>query len=473
MLVHFDKPIRRRIYEAFLKFDKDFLPPLLEILHAVDVNDAKDQDLRPVILDIFRKRGDTRCIPYLWHMSFSTKYPKEVRDQARETLSYFLQIEKVPLLDAKMSLKQMAEKCYQHKLKVVPGGNPIWKWDGHGIPLQPEYMMCREAEEFFGLRYAREALDLDPAYKPAQEVLLNLVLERTFDRSVDSFFLKPMPDEFRQLLSSIDSDILITVLERALDEHNIPVVLPAMEILGQRGELRAALPSESQPSRGITRALFYPNRRVQFAAVSAMMRLPYRPVPVGSQRIVELLRRFLTAEPISRSMVAMCPENDRSRIRKIFKKAGFDDLELRTQTLDETFSRLSKSNDYDIIFVHPSVPVSMMPYVLTQLRRDQDLGRLPLIVFSKLENQAKLFKLCDRYPNTYVELDTFLEFPENAIVKYQLAEEVAVEIQGKPATLFDLKAGMDLLLRFGDPENDKINAKIVGIRGRSELEEER
>ena len=622
----FDKPIRKRIYEAFLKFDPDFLPPLLEILKSADAADAKDRDLRPVILDIFRKRGDTRCIPYLWHLSFAAQYPPEVRDLARDNLAYLLQINKVSIFDAKSSLKLMAEKCYQHKLKVAPGGNAIWKWDGHSIPLKPDYMMRREAEEFFGLRYAREALDLDPAYQPAQEVLLNLVLERTFDRHVDRFFLpetapekfilandvtvevkgekakpdklkpgmnlfltfgdrgddreligkvikirggleqrkdnkeiaavlkrfddatitvgseqykltdevivelhgekaglgnlkpgmelfltlgekgddpelvgkvkkirgdleekkddkeiagvfrkfddaaitvsrKPIPDEFRQLLSSIDSDILITVLERALDEHNIPVVLPVMDILGQRGELRAALPSEARPSRGITRALFYPDRRVQFAALTAMMRLPYRPVPVGSQRIVELLRRFLAAEPISRAMVAMCPLDDRTRIRNIFKKAGFDDLELRTQTLDETFERLSKANDYDIIFVHPAVPVRIMPYILTQLRRDQDLGRLPLIVFSKLENREKLNKLCERYPNTYVELETFLELPETASETFKLADDVKVEIHGEPAEFFNLKPGMDLLITLGETgDRPEQVGKVVKIR---------
>ena len=235
-------------------------------------------------------------------------------------------------------------------------------------------MMRREAEEFFGLRYAREALDLDPAYKPAQEVLLNLVLERNFDSGVDKYFLKPMPEDFRKLLTGIDSEILITILERALDEHNIPVVLPAMDILGQRGELRAARPSGSHPSRGITRGLYYPDRRVQFAAVHRHAAAALSARPVGSQRIVELLRRFLAAEPISRAMVAMCPRNDRTAPPHHFPQRRIRRSRAAHRDARGDLRRLSKADDYNIIFVHPSVPVRTMPYILTQLRRDAGPG---------------------------------------------------------------------------------------------------
>ena len=76
----------------------------------------------------------------------------------------------------------MAEKCYQHKLKVDIAGKRIWLWDGRNLADEPEYCPKRKAEYFFGLRYAREALELDPNYKPAQIVLLNFFLERTFDQ---------------------------------------------------------------------------------------------------------------------------------------------------------------------------------------------------------------------------------------------------------------------------------------------------
>ena len=47
----------------------------LEILKAVDAKDAQDIDLRITLLDIFRQRGDSRCLPYLWHLSSSSMYP--------------------------------------------------------------------------------------------------------------------------------------------------------------------------------------------------------------------------------------------------------------------------------------------------------------------------------------------------------------------------------------------------------------
>ena len=43
------------------------------------------------------------------------------------------------------------------------------------------------------------------------------------------------------------------------------IILPLVQILGQRGEVRAALPSQGGQQRGLVRALFYADRRVQFA----------------------------------------------------------------------------------------------------------------------------------------------------------------------------------------------------------------
>ena len=39
-----------------------------------------------------------------------------------------------------------------------------------------------KAEEYYGVRFARQALDIDPAYRPAQIVLTSLLLEKAADR---------------------------------------------------------------------------------------------------------------------------------------------------------------------------------------------------------------------------------------------------------------------------------------------------
>src|SRR5439155_10081494 len=127
---------------------------------------------------------------------------------------------------------------------------------------------------YFAKRYARDALDLDAAYQPAQRLLLSVTLERGFNRSVDEFILQPLPPAHQQLLATIDAELLAQVLERALEDGNVPVMLPAIAALGERGDARAARLGAGGAPRGLMRALYYPDRRVQFVALRAALKMP-------------------------------------------------------------------------------------------------------------------------------------------------------------------------------------------------------
>ena len=109
-----------------------------------------------------------------------------------------------------------------------------------------------QAEEFFGQRYAREALDLDPKYQPAQIVLLSLMLERAFRPDLDQVLLKPMPSKLQQLLATIDTDLLLLVLERGLNEGNVSIILASVQALGEpRRDTCRAIGGERHLPQGV------------------------------------------------------------------------------------------------------------------------------------------------------------------------------------------------------------------------------
>ncbi len=284
-----------RIVDAMVKLDPEIVPPLLEILRAADLKDAQDLDLRLTILEIVKRRGDKRAVPYLWHLSSARKYPTQIQDKAREVLAYFLGTGPDRLPAAKTELTAMAERYYQHKVRFF-AGRPVrlWPWNGQQLAVKPVDLTPSQAEEFFGLRYAAKALDLDPKYQPAQIVLLSMMLDRTLAPELDQLLLRPMPPKLQQLLATVDADLLTLVLERALNEGNYAIILATVQALGERGETRAAKLAASGSPRGVIRALHYPDRRVQFAAVKAMLHMPSMPVPVASARMVDVLRRFLS-----------------------------------------------------------------------------------------------------------------------------------------------------------------------------------
>ena len=63
--------------------------------------------------------------------------------------------------------------------------------------------------------------------------MLNFILERTYDLELNTFFKKPMTPAIEKLLIGIDFDLLMAVHERALNENNVAVALPLIEIMGK------------------------------------------------------------------------------------------------------------------------------------------------------------------------------------------------------------------------------------------------
>ena len=446
-------PLHDRVVGAILKLDPEVVPPLLETLKAANPKDAQDLDLRMMtVLDILKKRGDKRVVPYLWHLSSASMYPTQIQNKSKAVLAYFLETEPNHLPLAKVALTEMAERYYRHKVPFQDGSSlRVWPWNGQQLAIQPVQLTPSQAEEFFGLRYAREALDLDPKYEPAQVVLLCLMLERTLGPNLDQLLLKPTPPKLQQLLATIDTDLLTLVLERGLDEGNVPVILATVQALGERGETRAAKLGASGTPRGVVRALHYPDRRVQFAAVQAMLRMPAAPVPVASARIVEVLRRFLIADANPKALVAFVAPEKAAEVRQLVKDIGFDPVLVNSGK--DIFERLSKTADYDALVMGGNLPTKEFAYLLSNLHADVDQGKLPILIFAPKDKKDAFAQAAQRYRNVKVYPDILLKSAE------ELKKTVEAQIKdmaGTKITQAERKAlarvALDILWRMSRGE---------------------
>jgi hypothetical protein len=175
--------------------------------------------------------------------------------------------------------------------------------------------------------------------------------------------------------------------------------LPVIRALGDRGEVRAARSPGDGPPRGIVKALYYPDRRVQFAAMQAMLRMPAGPVPVASTRIVELLRRFVAADPTPRALLLFAPIDKTMEIRAALKTAGFETKAVATTR--EAFQNLGRAAEYDVILLHHAGNAEL-PHALAQLRADADQGGLPLFLIADKDREAAFIRLAERYARTWV-----------------------------------------------------------------------
>lgn len=415
--VNHGKPLGNRVREALLRFPEEMMVPLLEVLKARDAEDARTGGVRLEVLDLFRRRGDDRCVPYLWHLAGPGRrgtpwpYPAEVRAKAAGMLSMFLETAPEHLPPGHMALTKRAEDFLHHRVRFPADAVVrLWPWNGKKLAAEAVELTPRQAEEFFGLRHAREALDLDPAYRPAQHVFLRLTLQRTLEPDLQKALLRPLSPSLNDLLAKIDADLLMEILEEALDEGDIASAVGCIQALGQRGETRAARLAAGGSPRGLVRALHYPDRRVQWSALEAMLWLPQTAPPVASVRIVELLRRHLRSDGTARALVLFAPEDKAADLRKSVQAAGL--LPTLAASVKEGFAALRESPDFDLAIVHPPARTGDLPFVLAQLRGDQDAGRLPILLAVPKDQVKAHAKIARRYGDIVVIPDLHLGIPE-------------------------------------------------------------
>jgi CheY-like chemotaxis protein len=400
--------------------DRNTVPPLLA---ALDVNDAH---LRVELLDVIRRRADTNTIPFLWYYAASRKQPDTVRRKASAILATFLHVPANSLPSAKVALTDEAERYHQHRVKFTPSDSPtVWSWDGSQLVSQQ--MTASQAEEHFGLRFARQALDLDPGFAPAQVVFLSLALDKGVERAGPDQPLSKASLALKELLTAVNPDLLTSVLDKGLKDHRTTVVLGAVRGLGELAEVRAAR-SSGRAAPALVRALNYPDRRVQMAAIDALLRIPGPPAPLASARVVDLLRRFAGADGVAKVLVADSSEDRGSTIAAALKQAGYESVTAHTGR--EALKQLAQSSDFDALIVEAGIADPQLPYLVAQLRSDVNVGLLPLIVMTSApERIGNLERLLERYPNTWV-------IPATSDVK-EMKSYLAVRIteaMGKPLT---------------------------------------
>lgn len=397
------------VIQAMLDLDRSIVPPLLAAL------DADEPNLRVELIDIvFRlamkqNRRDAAASSYLWYLASSPKQPETVRQKAKEALAYFqgvLTPDQLP--PAPQALTAEAEKYYRHQGPLVEGREAtVWQWQNG--KLVSFAVPATQAEEYFGLRFARQALELDPTFDPAQIIFTSLALEKGYERAgVDQPLETGAPD-VKQLVRTISPDLLMNVLDRALSDRRLPVILAAIQTLGDLSEVRAVQPV-GQRVPALLRALNYPDRRVQFAAADAILKIP-NPTPQRyAWRVVDILRRALVTDPAAKVVIADRNVDRANEVAKTAKEAGYEPV-VRQDGRD-VLRRLGEAADIDAILIvvdsgekilpqpmkqvdpgreRPQIdkPVDRMlsalpnpglNFTLSQLRADSDAGLLPILI---------------------------------------------------------------------------------------------
>jgi CheY-like chemotaxis protein len=418
---------RANLLDALRRLSPETLPPLYA---ALDIDDPL---LQADLIEVFRKRGATGAVPYLWRLTASGN--DAVRQKATEAIAYFLDTPEARLRPAKDALTREAERYYLHQVPFAdPKAVTVWRYDQTAKKLVrgwpgAEAVTADQAEEYYGIRSAKDALAIDPAYAPAQVVLLSLAMDKAAARP------PAKGGSVQELLETINPDAAVAVLERAIGEHRTPVVLAAVKALGDLADLRAAR-TGARPQPPLVEALFYPDRRVQFAAAEALLKLPGSPTKATS-RIVEVLRRSLAADPGGRTapkvLTAYFDDVINRKVAESVTKAGFEAVPVKTG--NAVLQRLAEAADVDLLLIDETLPDPELANLLAQLRADLNAGPLPIVLTAKLDREDAVRRTAERYRNvTVIPLGLVLDDKELAkVLNGRLIDEAPplTEAEGK------------------------------------------
>jgi hypothetical protein len=400
--------------------------------------DCENTQAKLDILDILRNRHSRHArqiVPFLWYLTASKTETPEVRKRATAILSDFFDLPVSRLVPAKVALTREAERYYQHE--VVFGDKAavtIWRWDEKtkslvtGWPGAPT-VTASQAEEYYGLRFAREALELDPAYRPAQIVLLSLAIEKAVERGGVGAPLARSAPTVAELVAKSSPELVTEVLERAMQERRTGVVIETLRSLGDRAE-RSAKRATGRGEPPLVRALYYPDARVQFAAVESLLRIPGPPVPKTTARIVEILGRALTpmvSLAIGRKiLVAVGDAGWRTKVRAAVTDARMEPI--MASTGREAMRELRARGDIQAVLLDSTLPYPGLDQLLGQLRADVDVGRIPIILAAVPETRAS-HDAAARYSFLEVRRDALNEATRRyRALRGAIAEEEAREL---------------------------------------------
>lgn len=373
-----DPSVRTPLAESLGKLDRRAVPALIATL---DSDDAK------LVGDVARalgRIGDPRAVPALTYLAAR-------RDP--ESAAKPLILQAIRELTGRPSgsqaktpvrvLSDEARKYHLHAHKFPGDPVVLWLWDDAANVPAPRPLSVRDAEALLGLRAAREALEVDPTDPEAQVNLLGLALDHD-------------PGGWQASALAAGPDILGRVLRAAILDGRPEIAARAVGLLGRVVD-RDDLLTEGRPNP-LVEALSAPDRRVQFAAAEALVKLdPRRGFP-GSSRLVPVLARFAGNGPSPRALVVDGNPERAGRVSGFLREIGYDAPIARTGA--EAFETAAGSADVELIVVDPYFANDpwRLPDLLGNLKADGRTAGIPVFLVGPLALRDRLASGLESFP---------------------------------------------------------------------------
>ncbi len=262
----------------------------------------------------------------------------------------------------------------------------IWTWDAPRKALVPRDVPAAEARTILGLRFAREALRLDPKDRSAQVAQISLALEKAVERVKPDAVPAQDPATFSAATAAGPS-LLGEVLETAIADGKSDLAAVAVLALA-RVTNRESLVSGGR-THPLVRALAAPGRRAQFAAARSLVEMaPDRPFP-GSSLVAPVLARFLMNQSQPRAVVIDGNPNRGGVVAGYLMDLGYH--QVKELTGSEGFLAAAESADVELILISYDLfhGAWKLTDTLANLQADARTAGIPIYVYGPYDQRYK------------------------------------------------------------------------------------
>lgn len=319
----------------------------------------------------------------------------DIPDDVREDIRAIVE----KLLDAVPSREEAARQLckfandYAERRRTiradVQGMSEIWVLNESSGSVERRQMPVAAAYRLYAYRYARAADAVVPDWPSVTRLYMEMLFERSAyldgERKVDEAdisALRNLLDEREVSVATVES-----LLDEAMQNRRFGTATIAATLLADRGTAEtlcyAGANEVSRGSAGIrpralVRACTSPDRRLRFAALSAVMKLdPQRPYP-GASFVAETLAWFARSEGINRAVVASPKQTDAMKLAGFLHPLGF-----RTDTAlsgGEAMRLAAATPDVELLLLDIRCRKPLPSMLAKEIRNDNRMHDIPVAI---------------------------------------------------------------------------------------------
>jgi len=364
-----------------VKLDDSSVEPLIGTL------ESPDAALKEHVVDVLGRIHARRAVPALLATLVSPSSPPALKAAAGTALAKIS--DRVPT--AQEATKLLTDSIESALDQSRAGSNgesrALWHWNRQrqqSVRVDYDTTGASLAE---AVRLARALHELEPS-DPARRRLYLMTLLATAKHRLGPD--KPLPGgkgTARAAAEYYGAAAVADVLADALANGYLGAAAAAAEILGDIGS-PAMLTSGGAAPCPLALAAVSPDRRLRYAATSAILKLKPRTPFAGSSQVAESLGFLASSYGIPRVLVVH-PRGDQAQsIAGLAAGLGYE-ADAATNGR-QAFELATSSPDYELVLIHSAIDRPRADELVAQLRRDKRTAALPIGLMAPEDDLARV-----------------------------------------------------------------------------------